>query len=205
MPHAWLRHANSAISPRSLSGANDLFVKLSYLSCPATGIEFFVVSRSRLKTMKVAYRSFQEAMRDLESIEHLRVWSTESGPPEHMECSLQEISVSKLIRVIFVWPWNENAQMNGNRSIWLACLRDKIAFGFWLVKQMLSWKNFMPKELLTNQSILHFDVMLQHQSNNSFSISGFSLAGSSFFDLFIHWLIKQIMNIYQNHFSRSYK
>ena len=130
-------------------------------------------------------------MRDLESIEHLRVWSTESGPPEHMECSLQEISVSKLIRVIFVWPWNENAQTNGIRSIWSAYLRDKIAFGFWLVKWTLSWKNFMPKELFTNQSILHFDVMLQHQSNNSFSILGFSLAGSSCFDLFIHWLIKQ--------------
>ena len=144
-------------------------------------------------------------MRDLESIEHLRVWSTESGPPEHMECSLQEISVSKLIRVIFVWPWNENAQTNGNRLIWSACLRDKIAFGFWLVKRTLSWKNFMPKELFTNQSILPFDVMLQHQSNNSFSILGFSLAGSSCFDLFIHWLIKQIMNIYQNHFSRSYE
>ena len=77
-------------------------------------------------------------MTDLESIEHLRVWSTESGPPEHMECSLQEISVSKLIRVIFVWPWNENAQINGNRSIWSACLRDKIAFDFWLVKRTLS-------------------------------------------------------------------
>ena len=63
----------------------------------------------------------------------------------------------------------------------------------------------MPKELFTNQSILHFDVMLQNQSNNSFSILGFSLAGSSCFDLFIHWLIKQIMNIYQNHFSRSYE
>ena len=86
-------------------------------------------------------------MRDLESIEHLRVWSTESGPLEHMECSLQEISVSKLIRVIFVWPWNENAQRNGNRSIWSAYLRDKIAFGFWLFKRTLSWKNFMPKEL----------------------------------------------------------
>ena len=144
-------------------------------------------------------------MRDLESIEHLRVWSTESGPLEHMECSLQEISVSKLIRVIFVWPWNENTQTNGNRLIWSACLRDKIAFGFWLVKRTLSWKNFMPKELFTNQSILHFDVMLQNQSNNSFSILGFSLAGSSCFDLFIHWLIKQIMNIYQNYFSRSYE
>ena len=94
---------------------------------------------------------------------------------------------------------------NGNRAIWLVYRTDTKARSFWLVKRTLSWKNFMPKELFTNQSILHFDVMLQNQSNNSFSILGFSLAGSSCFDLFIHWLIKQIMNIYQNHFSRSYE
>ena len=40
------------------------------------------------------------------------------------------------------------------------------------------------------------------QSNNAFSILGFSLAAKSpCFDLFIHWLIKQIRNTYRNHFQ----
>ena len=46
------------------------------------------------------------------------------------------------------------------------------------------------------------------QSNNTFSILGFSLAGKrkrQCFDLFIHWLIKQISNTYRNHFSKSYE
>ena len=46
------------------------------------------------------------------------------------------------------------------------------------------------------------------QLNNALSILGFSLAGkkrSPCFDLFIHWLIKQITNTYLNHFSRSYE
>ena len=33
---------------------------------------------------------------------------------------------------------------------------------FWLVKQTLGWKNFMPEELSRNQSILRFDVIPQH-------------------------------------------
>ena len=44
------------------------------------------------------------------------------------------------------------------------------------------------------------------QSNNAFSILGFSFGGktkSPCFDLFIHWLMKQMTNTYRNHFSRS--
>ena len=46
------------------------------------------------------------------------------------------------------------------------------------------------------------------QSSNVFSILGGFFGGktkSPCFDLFIHWLIKQIANTYQNHFSRSYE
>ena len=45
------------------------------------------------------------------------------------------------------------------------------------------------------------------QSNNAFSILGFfgGKTKSPCFDLFIHWLIKQITNTYRNHFSRSYE
>ena len=64
------------------------------------------------------------------------------------------------------------------------------------------------RELSRNQSILRFDVMLQHH----WPIEGCLLhirvffggkTKSPCFDLFIHWLIKQIMNTYRNHFSRS--
>ena len=71
-------------------------------------------------------------------------------------------------------------------------------------------KNFHARELSRNQSILRFDVMLQHH----WPIEGCLLhirvffggkTKSPCFDLFIHWLIKQIMNTYRNHFSRSYE
>ena len=118
------------------------------------------------------------------------------------------------VRAIFVWPWNENAetkqQTNENRAIWLVYRTDTNARGFWLVKRTLGWKNFMPEELSRNQSILRFDVILQ----NDWPIEQFLLHIRIFFgektkrpcfDLFIHWLIKQIMNNYRNHFSRSYE
>ena len=45
------------------------------------------------------------------------------------------------------------------------------------------------------------------QSNNAFSILGFfgGKTKSPCFDLFIHWLIKQIAITYRNHFPRSYE
>ena len=55
-------------------------------------------------------------------------------------------------RAVFVWPWNENAQTkrkqqtSGNRAIWLVYQMDTNAHGFWLVKWMLGWKNFMPEK-----------------------------------------------------------
>ena len=64
----------------------------------------------------------------------------------------------------------------------------------------------MPEELSRNC----FDVILQHD----WSIEQCLLHIRVFFggktkrpcfDLFIHWLIKQITNTYRNHFSRSYE
>ena len=66
------------------------------------------------------------------------------------------------------------------------------------------------QELSRNKPILHFDVILQH----NWPIEQCLLHIKVFFggkkkrpwsDLFIHWLIKQITNTYQNHFSRSYE
>ena len=117
-----------------------------------------------------------------------------------------------VVRAIFVWPWNENArtkqkqQTNGNKAIWLVYRTDTNAPGFWLVKRTLGWKNFMPEELSRNR----FDVILQHD----WSIEQCLLHIRVFFGgkmtspcfvPFIHWLIKQITNTYQNHFSRSYE
>ena len=69
-------------------------------------------------------------------------------------------------KVIFMWPWNENAwtkqkqQTNGNRKIWL-------------IYRTLRWKNFMSENFL-EINLNQFDVILQHA--NVFSILGFSLA-----------------------------
>ena len=122
-----------------------------------------------------------------------------------------------LDREIFVRPWNENArtkqkqQTNGNRAIWLVYRTDTNARGFWLDKRTLGWKkNFMLENFL---EINRYFALTSYwntigQSNNAFSILGFSLAGKRrghSFDLFIHWLIKQTTNTYPDHFSRSYE
>ena len=96
-----------------------------------------------------------------------------------------ELNVIQLNRAIFVWPWTENArtkqkqQTNGNRAIWLVYRTVTNARGFWLVKRTLGWKNFMPKNFL---EINRYFALTSYcntigQSNNAFSILGFSLAG----------------------------
>ena len=106
-----------------------------------------------------------------------------------------------LHRAIFSWSWNKNArtkqkqQTNGNRAIWLAYRTDTNTRGFWLVKRTLMWKNFMPKELSRNHSILCFDVILQHdwpieQWLLHIRVFFGGKTKSPCFDLFIHWLIK---------------
>ena len=104
----------------------------------------------------------------------------------------------------------QKKQMNGNRAIWLVCWTDTNACGFWLVKWTLGWKNFMPEELSRNQSILQFDIILQHnwpikQCLLQIRIFFGRKMKRPYFDLFIHWLIKQIMNTFWNHFLRSYE
>ena len=88
-------------------------------------------------------------------------------------------------RAIYIWPWNENAQTiqkqqkNGNRANWLVYRTDTNAGGFWLVKGTLGWKNFVPKNLLEiNQyfALMSYCNMIG-QSNNAFTILGFSLVG----------------------------
>ena len=119
-------------------------------------------------------------------------------------------------KAIFVWPWNENSrtkqkqQTNGNRAIWLVCRTDTNARGFWLVKRTLGWKNSMPEELSRNQSILRFDVILQHdwpieQCLLHIRVFFGGKTKRPCFDLFIYWLIKQITNAYRNYFSRLYE
>ena len=68
----------------------------------------------------------------------------------------------------------------------------------------------MPEALSRNQSILRFDVILQHdwpveQCLLHIRVFFGGKTKSLCFDLFIHWLIKQITNSDRNHFSRSYE
>ena len=68
----------------------------------------------------------------------------------------------------------------------------------------------MPEELSRNQPILRFDVILQHdwpieQCLLHIRVFFGGKTKRPCFDLFIHWLIKQITNTYRNQFSRSYE
>ena len=105
--------------------------------------------------------------------------------------NLDEVEVNKnaqqneVNRAIFAWPWNENArtkqkqQTNGNRAIWLVYRTDTNPRGFWLVKRTLWWKNVTSENFL---EINRYFALTSYcntigQSNNAFSILGFSLAG----------------------------
>ena len=88
-------------------------------------------------------------------------------------------------RAIFLWPWNKNArtiqkqQTNRNRAIWLVYRTHTNAGGFWLVKRTLGWKNFMPENFLETNPYFALTSYCNTigQSNNAYSILGFSLAG----------------------------
>ena len=85
-------------------------------------------------------------------------------------------------------------------------IQTRVAFG-WLSKR--SGENLHPQELSRNQPILRFDIILQHDwpIEQCLLHIRFFFGGKTkrpCFDLFIHWLIKQIMNTCRNHFSRPY-
>ena len=72
------------------------------------------------------------------------------------------------------------------------------------MKKLHAW------ELSRNQPILRSDVILQHewpieQCPPHIRVYFSGKMKSPCFDLFIHWLIKQITNTYRNNFSRSYE
>ena len=89
-------------------------------------------------------------------------------------------------RAIFVWPWNENArtkqkqQTNRNRVIWFVYrTRHKLA---WL---LVGWANARVKKRHARElsrNIKQYFALTSYcntigQSNNSFCLLGFSLAG----------------------------
>ena len=70
--------------------------------------------------------------------------------------------------------------MNGKRAIWLVYGTDTEARGFWLVKRKLKLKNVRPENFL---EINRYFALTSYchtigQSNNAFSILGFSSAGN---------------------------
>ena len=78
----------------------------------------------------------------------------------------------------------------------------------WLSER--SGEKLHARELSRNQPILRFDVILQHhwpieQCLLHIRIFFGGKTKRPCFDLFIHWLIKQITNTYRNLFSRSYE
>ena len=120
----------------------------------------------------------------------------------------------KFYRSIFKWPWNENARTkqkqhrNWNRAIWLDYRTDINPRGFWLVKRTFGWKNFMPENFLEIKRYFtwtsYHNTIGHGQLNIAFSILEFFFGGKTkrlCFDLFIHWLIKQITNTYRNIFQ----
>ena len=71
-------------------------------------------------------------------------------------------------------------------------------------------KKLHVRELSRNQPILRFHVILQHDWSIEqclLHVRGFfgGKTKTPCFDLFIHWLLKQMTNTYRNHFSRSYE
>ena len=74
-------------------------------------------------------------------------------------------------------------------------MQTRVAFG-WLSERSYRVKKLHALELSRNQSILRFDVILQHdwpieQCLLHIRVFFVEKTKSSCFDLFIHWLIKQ--------------
>ena len=79
------------------------------------------------------------------------------------------------------------------------------AFG-WLSERSAK-KNYMPAELSRNQLIVHFDVIPQHdwpieQCLLHIRVFFGGKRKSPCFNLFIHWLIKQVTNTYTETFFK---
>ena len=86
--------------------------------------------------------------------------------------------------------------------------QTRVAFGW--ISEHSGEKKLHARELSRNQPILRFDVILEHdwpieQCLLHIRVFFGGKTKSPCFDLFIHWLIKQITNTYRNHFSRSYE
>ena len=97
------------------------------------------------------------------------------------------------VGAIFVWPENRNNKLKETERFDWFCRTDTNARGFWLVKRTLSWKNFMYEELSRNQSVLRFEVLLQHdwpieQCLLHIKVFFGGKPKNPCFDLFIHWL-----------------
>ena len=85
-------------------------------------------------------------------------------------------------------------------------IQTRVAFG-WL-RERSGEKKLHALELSRNQSIIRFDVILQHdwpvkQCLLHIRVFFGGKTKRPCFDLFIYWLIKQITDNYWNHFSRS--
>ena len=114
----------------------------------------------------------------------------------------------ELAWVNIVWPWNENGwrkkkqQTNENRGISLVYRTDTNPRGYWLVKRTLGWKNFMPEKFLEINryfalTSLQHDWPLIEQCLLYIRVFSGRKTKSPCFDLFIHWLIKQVKNTYR--------
>ena len=118
------------------------------------------------------------------------------------------------IRAIFVRPWTENARTKQEQQTTEIeqfdrfCRTDTNAGGFW--SERSGEKTSYPESFLEINRYLALTSYCYTigQSNNAFSIAGSSLAGKTkrpCFDLFNHWLIKQITDTYRNIFQGRYE
>ena len=102
----------------------------------------------------------------------------------------------------------KNKRTEKQRFDWfIERIQTRVAFG-WLSERSAE-KTSCPKNFLELNQYFALTSYCNTigQSNNVFSILGFfgRKTKSPCFDLFIHWLIKQITITYRNHFSRSYE
>ena len=111
-------------------------------------------------------------------------------------------------RATFVWPWNENARTNRNnkrteieRFDWfIEWIQTRVAFG-WLIERSAD-KTSCPKNFL---EINRYFALTSYcntigQSNNAFSILGFSLAGKRR----VHVLIFSSIKTNNEHLSKPF-
>ena len=176
-------------------------MSVNFRDCTAISLLDSQKSLSNLAALQILRHSFQPCW---QFIAH---WSKSKFWKQPWRGLLEQFTYD--LEIIMREQYRNNKRMEIERIDWfIEQIQMRVAFG-WL-RENTRLKKLHARELTGNQPILRFDVILQHDwpIKQCFLHIRVFFGGKMkrpCFDLFIHWLLKQITNTNRDHFSRSYE